>query len=64
MKTAIVYLTDKNGGQMFKEYCGIDYVESSKRTIQRYIDSAKLNPKLYHFLDIETAEIKVEFINK
>ncbi|MFM2204439.1 MAG: hypothetical protein RLZZ605_1403 [Bacteroidota bacterium] len=60
METAIIYLTDKNGAEMFKTYIGKSFIDSAKRDIQRHIDSAKKNPKLYSFLDIETAEIKVK----
>ena len=56
--TVVVYITDKTGCEMFKEYVHKDNVDSSKRDLQRHLDAAKLNPKYYHFLDIETAEIK------
>ena len=56
--TVVVYITDKTGCEMFKEYVHKDFVQSSIRDLQRHLDAAKLNPKYYHFLDVETAEIK------
>ena len=58
MKTIVIYITDKTGCEMFKEYIGADYIDSAKRDLQRHLDAAKLHPEHYHFLDIETAEIK------
>jgi hypothetical protein len=63
MKKAIVYLTDKNGGEMFKNYVGEAFIDSAKRDLQRHINLAKIHPKMYHFLDIETAKIEVKYEN-
>ena len=49
---------------MFKNYIGESFVESAKRDLQRHIDSAKINPKLYSFLDVESAEIKIETLKQ
>ena len=60
--TVVVYITDKNGCEMFKEYVHKDYTDSAKRDLQRHLDAAKKNPKYYHFLDVLTAEIKIKKI--
>lgn len=59
MKNVLVFITDKNECQMFKEICGEDFVESVKRDLQRHLDAAKLNPAYYHFLDVPTARIEI-----
>ena len=56
--TVVVFITDKTGCEMFKEYIHKDFIDSAKRNLQRHLESAKDNPKHYHFLDIETATIK------
>lgn len=56
--TIVVFITDKTGCEMFKNYIHKDYLESAKRDIQNHLDLAKKNPAYYHFLDVETAEIK------
>lgn len=58
--TVIVFITDKTGCEMFKEICNENFVESSKRDLQRHLDAAKLNPKYYHFLDVPTARIEIK----
>ena len=60
--TVVVYITDKTGCEMFKEYIHKDYADSAKRNLQRHLDSAKDNPKHYHFLDVETARIEIKKI--
>ena len=60
--TVVVYITDKHGCEMFKEYVHKDYTDSAKRDLQRHLDAAKLNPAYYHFLDVPTAEIKIKKI--
>jgi len=60
--TVVVFITDKTGCEMFKEYVHKDYAESSKRDLQRHLDAAKINPAYYHFLDVPTAEIKIKKI--
>lgn len=61
-KNVIVFITDKNGCEMFKEIIGKEYIDSAKRDLQRHLDAAKLNPAYYHFLDVPTAEIKIKKI--
>lgn len=63
MQNVIVYLTDKNGGKMFKNYISKFYVDSAIRELKNHINQAKKYPKLYEFCDIETLEIKTENIN-
>lgn len=60
--TVVVFITDKTGCEIFKEYVHKDYADSSKRDLQRHLDAAKLNPAYYHFLDVPTAEIKIKKI--
>ena len=60
--TVVVFITDKYGCEMFKEYVHKDYTDSAKRDLQRHLDAAKLNPAYYHFLDVPTAEIKIKKI--
>ncbi len=60
--TVVVFITDKHGCEMFKEYVHKDYTDSAKRDLQRHLDAAKLNPAYYHFLDVPTAEIKIKKI--
>lgn len=59
MGNVLVFITDKNKCQMFKEICGEEFVESAKRDLQRHLDAAKKDPEYYHFLDVPTAEIKI-----
>ncbi len=61
--TIVVYITDKSGCEMFKNYIHKDYLESAKRDLQNHLDAAKKDPEYYHFLDVETAEIKHYKIN-
>jgi hypothetical protein len=56
--TVVVFITDKNGCEMFKNYVNEAYIESAKRDLQNHLDAAKKDPSYYHFLDVETAEIK------
>ncbi len=63
MKTVKVFITDKSGKKFFVEITGENFINSSKRDLQRHLDNAKLNPTLYAFLDLETAKIETE-INK
>lgn len=63
-KLIVVYLTDKNGGEMFKEIVDLAYKDSAIRGVERHLMAAKLNPKHYHFLDIETARIESKILNK
>lgn len=60
--TVVVYITDKHGCEMFKEYIHKDFADSAKRNLQNHLDAAKLNPAYYHFLDVPTAEIKIKKI--
>ena len=60
----IVYITDKSKTKMFKNYISELYIDSAKRDLQKHLNDAKKNSKMYHFLDIETAEIKVKYLNK
>ena len=60
MKTAKVYITDKSNKKYFIEITGENFVDSSKRDLQRHLETAKLNPKAYYFLDLETAKIETE----
>jgi len=59
MKNVLVFITDKNECQMFKEICGEEFAESVKRDLQRHLDAAKKNPAYYHFIDVPTAKIVV-----
>ena len=61
--TFVIYLTDKNGGEMFKELVSKIGIEPAKRGLERHLMAAKLNPDFYHFLDVQTAEIKCRNIN-
>ena len=61
--TFVVYLTDKHGGEMFKELINEKFLESAKRNLERHIMAAKLKPDFYHFFDVESAEIKFRNIN-
>ena len=58
----IVYITDKSKAEMFKNYVSELHIDSAKRDLQRHLNDAKKNPKMYHFLDIQTAEIKVKYL--
>lgn len=60
MKTSTVYITDKSNKRYFVELTGAAFIESSIRDLKRHLQNAKLNPKLYHFLDLETAKIEIE----
>ena len=60
----IVYITDKSNCQMFKNYVSELYIDSAKRDLQKHLNDAKKNPKMYHFLDIDTAKIEVKYLNK
>jgi len=60
--TLVVYLTDKNGCEMFKELICEKFVESAKRNLERHLMAAKLNPKHYHFLDVETARVEIKIL--
>lgn len=57
MENVLLFITDKNGCEMFKEICGKGFEESVKRDLQRHLDIAKKNPAYYHFLDVPTAKI-------
>jgi hypothetical protein len=57
--TVVIFITDKTGCEMFKEYVHKDYADSAKRNLQNHLDSAKLHPEYYHFLDVETARIEI-----
>lgn len=59
MKKVIVFITDKNECEMFKEVCGEGFEEPVKRDLQRHLDAAKNNPAYYHFIDVPTAKIVV-----
>lgn len=59
MGNVLVFITDKNECQMFKEICGEEFVESAKRDLQRHLDAAKKDPEYYHFLDVPTAKIEI-----
>jgi hypothetical protein len=63
MKTAKVYITDKSNKKYFVEITGELFINSSKRDLQRHLENAKLNPKAYSFLDLETAKIETEINN-
>jgi len=63
-KQVIVYITDKKGGQLFKNYVSELYIDSAKRELQNHLNAANKNPKMYHFLDIETAKIEIQYLNK
>lgn len=60
MRTAVVYITDKSEKRYFTEFTGEAFIDSSKRDLQRHLENAKLNPKAYSFLDLETAKIETE----
>ncbi|MEY3501414.1 MAG: hypothetical protein RL308_3087 [Bacteroidota bacterium] len=47
--TVVVYITDKNGCEMFKEYVHKDYTDSAKRNLQRHLDAAKLIQNIITF---------------
>ena len=61
--TIVIYITDKSGGEMFKNYVHKDYLKYAKIDLQNHLKAAKKDPKHYHFLDVETAEIKHYKIN-
>lgn len=56
--TIVVFITNKTGCEMFKNYIHKDFIESAKRDLQNHLDAARKDPAYYHFLDLETAEIK------
>lgn len=56
--TVVVFITDKTGCEMFKEYIHKDFIDSAKRNLERHLACAIENPAYYHFLDIETAKIE------
>jgi len=56
--TVVVFITDKSGCEMFKEYIHKDYADSAKRDLQRHLDAAIKDPEYYHFLDVPTARIE------
>lgn len=60
--TVVVFITDKSGCEMFKEYIHKDFIDSAKRNLERHLACAIENPAYYHFLDILTAEIKIKKI--
>lgn len=58
--TSLDYLTDKNGGKMFKNIVGKGFEDSAVRELENHISTAKKNPAYYNFLDVETAKIVIE----
>lgn len=56
---AEVYITNKSKQKFFVEITDSKFIDSSIRDLKRHLDNAKLNPKAYHFLDLETADICV-----
>ena len=63
MERSKTYITDKTGGHFFVEFCGEDFKDSAIRNLQRDLISANEHPKLYAFLDLETAKIVTEIID-
>jgi len=59
-ENVVVYLTDKNGCEMFREIISKKFSQSARRNLDRHLMAAKLNPKHYHFLDVETARIEIK----
>ena len=63
-KNVLVYLIDKHNVKMFKNHINIDYLDGAVKELKNHLIEAKKNPKIYHFLDLETAEIKIEKFNE
>lgn len=59
--TSLVYLTDKNNCKMFKNIVGKGCEQPAVRELERHLLNAKKNPKMYNFLDLETAKIIIEY---
>ncbi len=55
---ASVCIQDKNK-RYYNTICGADYVAPEVRNMKRHLERAKSVPKIYNFLDLETAQILV-----
>ncbi len=64
VETSNVYITDKSGKKFFNTLCSKLYADSEIRNLHRKLIEAEKYPSAYSFLDIATAEIKVEDYKK
>lgn len=55
--TTELYITDNQGGKLFKTLCGTPYKDSVRRNLQRHLDNAAKYPKHFNFMDIGSARI-------
>ena len=60
MRTTMVYITDKSEKRFFVELISEGYTDSAVRDLKRHLKNAKLNPKFYSFLDLDTAKIEIK----
>lgn len=56
--TTELWIEDKKGVKHFRTICATQYKQSEVRNLQTHLNTAKQYPDAYHFLDLETAEIK------
>lgn len=57
MKTVEIYITDKTNKKFFVEIIGEQFAESGVRNLKRHLEVAKKHPKMYSFMDIDSAVI-------
>lgn len=55
--TVELYITDKTGKKFFKTSCGAGYSSGELHNLQIHLKYARLHPKHYAFLDIDTARV-------
>lgn len=53
-----LWITDKTGKKHFKTTCSTEYQDSEFRNLSRHLMQAMMHPKLYTFLDVDTARIE------
>lgn len=58
--TVEMYITDKNDKVHFRTVCGLGYHTGELNNLKRHIAQAKKNRAAYHFLDADSAIIKVD----
>jgi len=52
-----LYITDCNGGKHFKTTASPLSTQSEIRNLQQHLKQSKAHPKMYKFLDVDTAFI-------
>lgn len=55
-----VCITDKSGKEMFKCIASPMSTQSEINNLKKHIAHAKVNPRIYKFLDVETAVIMLD----